>query len=114
MGLRKWLYTPPNLNDFFFVHIREFIQLFSWKLISARRAERKHIMSESDTVYRRILIINAKTEKVIMDEMKMGPVKDEHHMREIFANTPSLKGKKGKHLVVKCYTVCSFKSLKDD
>lgn len=69
--------------------------------------------SDYDRCYRRIIIINRETEKILIDKMEVGPLKQEYHLRQVFADsTNKLKGLRGDVLVVKCNEVVQFKTLK--
>ncbi len=71
--------------------------------------------SDSDRCYRRIIIINRETEKVLIDKLEVGPLKQEYHLRQIFSDPANrLKGLKGDVLAVKCNEVLQFKTLKKE
>jgi len=69
--------------------------------------------SRDNKTYRRIVIIDTTKCKVIMDKCLIGPRSQENHLREIFANTPALKGIKGGDLEVKATEIVSFYSDKE-
>lgn len=68
--------------------------------------------SECNRTYRRVIIINKKIEKVIIDECLIGSPSEENHLREIFANNVKLNGIKGDQIEVKTFILANFISMK--
>jgi hypothetical protein len=89
------------------------------KLIAVRKLrgcyrKEEHMLGNDNTAYRRIIIINTKTEEVLIDEHMIGPINQEEHLREIFINSTKLKGVKGKDMIVKTKELATFVSEKLD